>query len=160
MLIAYNHREIICFQHTIFGSYALSIERETIVADLQEIMGRVIRRERQDRQLTIKELGDKAGLSEIYVGEIERGQKYPSSKVLESLAAALDLDIADLLEFMAEEIRGERLPQTSAIGFVLPAAPGQPHRITVRKIVNMLPEGEVESIADFSAFLLSKHLNQ
>ena len=49
------------------------------MADLQEIIGRVIRRERQDRQLTIKELGDKAGLSEIYVGEIERGQKYPSS---------------------------------------------------------------------------------
>ena len=64
------------------------------MSDLQEIVGRVIRRERQDRQLTIKELGEKAGLSEIYVGEIERGQKYPSSKVLESLAAALELDIA------------------------------------------------------------------
>ena len=35
------------------------------MADLQEIIGRVIRRERQDRQMTIKELGDKAGLSEI-----------------------------------------------------------------------------------------------
>ena len=91
------------------------------MADLQEIMGRVIRRERQDRQLTIKELGDKAGLSEIYVGEIERGQKYPSSKVLESLARALDLDIADLLELMAEEIRFERQPETvNAIGFTLP----------------------------------------
>ena len=82
------------------------------MADLQEIIGRVIRRERQDRQLTIKELGDKAGLSEIYVGEIERGQKYPSSKVLESLARALDLDMADLLELMAEEIRFERQPET------------------------------------------------
>ncbi|MFL5704517.1 MAG: helix-turn-helix domain-containing protein, partial [Ktedonobacteraceae bacterium] len=50
--------------------------------DLQEVIGRVIRRERQDRHLTIKELGDMAGLSEIYVGEIERGQKYPSAKVL------------------------------------------------------------------------------
>lgn len=129
------------------------------MADLQEIMGRVIRRERQDRQLTIKELGEKAGLSEIYIGEIERGQKYPSSKVLESISVALDLDIADLLELMAEEIRNERMPQaTSAIGFVLPSAPGQPHRITVKKIVNMLPEGEVESVANFSAFLLSKHL--
>ncbi len=136
------------------------------MADLQEIMGRVIRRERQDHQLTIKELGDKAGLSEIYVGEIERGQKYPSrgqkypsSKVLESIAQALDLDMADLLELMAEEIRNERMPQTAnGIGFVLPATPGQPHRITVKKIVNMLPEGEVESVANFSAFLLSKHL--
>ena len=127
------------------------------MADLQEIIGRVIRRERQDRQLTIKELGDKAGLSEIYVGEIERGQKYPSSKVLESLARALDLDIADLLELMAEEIRFERQPETvNAIGFTLPSTPGQPRRLVVKKIVNMLNEGDVESVADFSAFLLSK----
>ena len=129
------------------------------MADLQEIIGRVIRRERQDQHLTIKELGDKAGLSEIYVGEIERGQKYPSAKVLESLASALKLDVADLLEFMAEEIRSEREPQmTNAIGFVLPATPGQPRRLAVKKIVNMLDEGDVESVADFSAFLLSKHM--
>jgi transcriptional regulator with XRE-family HTH domain len=131
-----------------------------LMADLQEILGRVIRRERQDRQLTIKELGDKAILSEIYVGEIERGQKYPSSKVLESLAQALDLDLADLLEFMAEEIRFERQPETvNAIGFTLPSTSGQPRRLVVKKIVNMLDEGEVESVANFSAFLLSKHLD-
>lgn len=129
------------------------------MADLQEIIGRVIRRERQERHLTIKELGDKAGLSEIYVGEIERGQKYPSAKVLESLASALELDVADLLEFMAEEIRSEREPQTTnAIGFILPATSGQPRRLAVKKIVSMLDEGDVESVADFSAFLLSKHL--
>lgn len=129
------------------------------MTDLQEIIGRVIRRERQDRQLTIKELGEKAGLSEIYVGEIERGQKYPSAKVLESIASALDLDLADLLELMADEIRGERQPETvEAIGFTLPSTPGQPRRLVVKKIVNMLNEGDVESIADFSAFLLSKHL--
>ena len=128
--------------------------------NLEEIIGRVIRRERQDRQLTIKELGDKAGLSEIYVGEIERGQKYPSSKVLESLARALDLDIADLLEFMAEEIRFERQPETvNTIGFTIPSTPGQPRRLVVKKIVNMLNEGDVESVANFSAFLLSKQQN-
>ena len=128
------------------------------MADLQEILGRIIRRERQGRDLTIKELGDKAGLSEIYVGEIERGQKYPSAKVLESLANALELDVADLLEFMAEEIRREREPQmTQAIGFIIPTAPGQPSRLAVKKIVNMLDEGDVESVANFSAFLLSRH---
>src|SRR2546427_13259689 len=125
--------------------------------DLQQILGRVIRRERQYLHLTIKELGDKAGLSEIYVGEIERGQKYPSSKVLESLAQGLELDIADLLELMAEEIRFERQPETAnAIGFTLPSTPGQPRRLVVKKIVNMLDEGDVESVANFSAFLLSK----
>ena len=124
---------------------------------LEEIIGRVVRRERQDRQMTIKELGEKAGLSEIYVGEIERGQKYPSSKVLESLANALEIDMADLLELMAVEIRFERQPEpANAIGFVLPSTPGQPRRLVVKKIVNMLDEGDVESLANFSAFLLSK----
>ncbi len=131
---------------------------ESRAIDLQEIMGRVIRRERQDRRMTIKDLGEKAGLSEIYVGEIERGQKYPSAKVLESLATALGLGIADLLELVAEEIRREREPQvTSAIGFTLPI-PGQARRLTVKKIVNMLDEGDIESVANFSAFLLSKHI--
>ena len=129
------------------------------MADLQEILGRVIRQERQYRQLTIKELGEKAGLSEIYVGEIERGQKYPSAKVQESIASALELDLAELLELMAEEIRRERDPQmTRAIGFALPATPGQPRRIVIKNIINMLDEGAVESVADFSAFLLSKRL--
>jgi len=130
------------------------------MAELEEIIGKVIRRERQDRRLTIKELGDKAGLSEIYVGEIERGQKYPSSNVLESLARALELDIADLLELMAEQIRFERQPEpVNSIGFILPSTPGQPRRLVVKKIVNMLNEGDVESVANFSEFLLSKQLD-
>src|SRR5260370_26492476 len=129
------------------------------MTDLQEIIGRVIRRERQERHLTIKDLGDKAGLSEIYVGEIERGHKYPSAKVLESVANALDLDIADLLELMAEEIRYERQPHTTnAIDFTITLTPGQPRRLVIKKMVNMLDEGDVESVADFNAFLLSKHL--
>jgi transcriptional regulator with XRE-family HTH domain len=131
-------------------------------ADLQEILGKVIRQERQNRRMTIKDLGDKAGLSEIYVGEVERGQKYPSAKVLESIANALDLDLAEFFELIAEEIRYQRQPQlqmTSAIGFTLPSTSGQPRRLVVKRIVNMLDEGDVESIADFSAFLLSKRLS-
>jgi transcriptional regulator with XRE-family HTH domain len=129
------------------------------MTDLQEIIGRVIRRERQERHMTIKELGDKAGLSEIYVGEIERGQKYPSAKVLESLAQALDMDIAELLELFAEEIRQERMPEpTRAIGFTLPTTASQPRRMVVKRIVNLLEEGDVDSVADFSAFLLSRHM--
>lgn len=122
--------------------------------DLQEIMGRVIRRERKDRQMTMKELGEKAGLSEIYIGEIERGQKYPSSNVLESLAEALDLDIADLLQLVAEEIRFEREPQqVNAIGFTV----GQPRRQVMRQMVNMLGDQELDTVTSFSAFLLSQN---
>ncbi|GHO85009.1 helix-turn-helix domain-containing protein [Dictyobacter formicarum] len=129
------------------------------MADLQETLGRVVRQERQYRNLTIKELGEKAGLSEIYVGEIERGQKYPSAKVLESLARALGLDIAELLELMAEAIRSEREPEyTRVIGFTVPTTSGQPRRTVIKRIVNLLDEGEIESVTNFGAFLLSRHL--
>jgi transcriptional regulator with XRE-family HTH domain len=128
------------------------------MADLQETLGKVIRQERQAHQLTIKELGDKAGLSEIYVGEIERGQKYPSAKVLESLAKALEIEMAEFFELMAEELRAEQEPQiTNVIGFI-PSTKTQPRRTAVKRIVNMLDEGDVESVANFSAFLLSQHL--
>jgi transcriptional regulator with XRE-family HTH domain len=131
------------------------------MADLQEIMGRVVRRERQDRRLTLKDLADKANLSLVYVGEIERGQKYPSASVLEKLAEALELGVADLLEMVAEEIRAERQPEmTSAIGFALPEQPGQPRRVVVKRIVNMLDEVEVASVADFSAFLLNRRVRE
>src|SRR5215475_2236125 len=127
------------------------------MANLQEMMGRVIRRERQDRRLTLKEIADKANLSVVYVGEVERGQKYPSATVLEKLAEALDLTVADLLELVAEEIRAERQPATAnPIGFLLPEQPGQARRVVVKRIVNMLDEGEVTSVADFSAFLLAR----
>src|SRR5689334_873095 len=106
MLIAYTYRYKTCYQHSRSNNNAQSIGEGSMAEsiDLQEIIGRVVRQARQDRHLTIKELGEKAGLSEIYVGEIERGQKYPSAKVLESLASALQLDLAELLEMMAEEI--------------------------------------------------------
>jgi len=130
------------------------------MTDLQEILGRVIRQERQNRDLTMKELGEQAGLSEIYIGEIERGQKYPSAKVLESLARALDVDLAELFELMAGEIRKEREPQiTQVIGFTYNR--GKTRRSTQR-IVNMLGgynnvESE-EDLLDFSTFLLSRQL--
>jgi transcriptional regulator with XRE-family HTH domain len=129
------------------------------MANLQEVIGIVIRQERQDRRLTIKELGEKAGISEIYMGEIERGQKYPSANVLESLARALELSLAEMLELMAEELRKEQEPQlTTVIGFTMPNRPEQGRRTVVKHIVNMLDDRDVESVASFSAFLLSKHL--
>ncbi|HEU5367380.1 MAG TPA: hypothetical protein VFU69_02905 [Ktedonobacterales bacterium] len=59
---------------------------------------------------------------------------------------------------MAEEIRAEQQPaMTSAIGFALPDQPGQARRVVVKRIVNMLDEGAVASVADFSVFLLNRH---
>jgi transcriptional regulator with XRE-family HTH domain len=125
------------------------------MADLQETVGQVIRRERKERHLTLKELADRAALSEVYLGEVERGKKYPSSTVLERLALSLDIPLPDLLEMVADELRGpQEAPLASAIGFLQPeeAAP----RISIRRIVNMLQPEEVNTIADLGAFFLSR----
>jgi transcriptional regulator with XRE-family HTH domain len=80
------------------------------MADLQETMGTSIRRARRERRLTLRELADRSALSLVYLGEIERGKKYPSARVLEELARALDMDISDLLDLVAQELRATVAP--------------------------------------------------
>ncbi len=77
------------------------------VADLQEAVGAVIRRERQERGLTIRELAERAIVSPVYLGEIERGQKYPSALVVERVADALDLDVPELIDLVVSDLRVE-----------------------------------------------------
>ena len=112
------------------------------MADLQETIGTVIRHMRQEGGLTLKELADRAILSVVYLGEIERGKKYPSALVLERLASALDLTVPDLLERVADELRGVAQPQmlaAPAIGFALPAGTGKP-------LTRTTPTGQVLSM--------------
>jgi transcriptional regulator with XRE-family HTH domain len=128
------------------------------MADLQETMGAVIRRARQERSLTLKGLAEQAGLSVVYLGEIERGQKYPSAAMLERLAAALDLSLSDMLELVADELRADAQPlSTEAIGFALPTRGDVTPRVTIKRIVQMLEPQEVTTMAELGAFFLARH---
>jgi transcriptional regulator with XRE-family HTH domain len=75
------------------------------MSDLQTTVGQVIRRLRREQGLRRHELADRAAVSEVYLGEIERGEKYPSARVLEQIATALDHEPADLLEAIAADLR-------------------------------------------------------
>ncbi|HEX8731530.1 MAG TPA: helix-turn-helix transcriptional regulator [Ktedonobacterales bacterium] len=89
--------------------------------DLQTAVGAVIRRERHERGLTLKELATRAIISVVYLGEIERGKKYPSPVTLERLAEALDLTTPDLLERIAYTLRAVEQPvEARSIGFLTP----------------------------------------
>jgi transcriptional regulator with XRE-family HTH domain len=128
------------------------------VADLQETMGAVVRRARQERSLTLKALAEQAGLSVVYLGEIERGKKYPSAAMLERLAAALDLSLSDMLELVADELRADAQPlSTEAIGFALPTRGDVTPRVTIKRIVQMLEPQEVTTMAELGAFFLARH---
>lgn len=125
--------------------------------DLQQTMGGMIRRVRQERSLTLKALAGKAGLSVVYLGEIERGKKYPSASVLERLATALGLDLADMLELVADDLRAASAsPPVDAIGFALPTRGAVTPRVTVKRIVGLLGPDEVATMAELGAFFLSR----
>lgn len=114
-----------------------------MAADLQETVGTVIRRERSARHLTMKELAERSIISVVYLGEIERGKKYPSPVVLERLAEALEMDVSDLLWLVAEELRAAQQPQMlKAIGFTTARTPTNSAAGGGSRIVNMLDSGE------------------
>ena len=52
---------------------------------------------RKWRGLKQVELAERAGLNQAYVSELEAGKKTPSLEALQSLAAALDLDVGLLI---------------------------------------------------------------
>ena len=58
--------------------------------------GAVIRRYREWKRLSRRELAERAGMSHVYVGEIERGQKDASSHTLCLIADALDVPLGEL----------------------------------------------------------------
>jgi transcriptional regulator with XRE-family HTH domain len=127
------------------------------MVDIQEMIGVVIRRERRERHLTMKELAARAVLSEVYLSEIERGIKYPSALVLERLAEALGLETADLLEFVAESLREAARPTvTRAIGFSVPDRGETPPRVAVKRLAQALDTEEVTMMAELGAFFMSR----
>ena len=57
------------------------------------IIGDRIRRERKRQLLTIEQLAEKAGISDNFLGKIERGEGVPSLHTIDSIACALNVSI-------------------------------------------------------------------
>lgn len=61
------------------------------------ILGEVLRAERLDRGLTLRQVSASARVSPGYISEVERGTKEASSELLSSLCSALDLPLSRVL---------------------------------------------------------------
>ncbi len=72
--------------------------------DLLSAIGETLRAERTERGLTLKKVAEGAHVSVSYLAEIERGEKDPSSRVLESIARGLDVELSDLLVRIASAL--------------------------------------------------------
>jgi transcriptional regulator with XRE-family HTH domain len=75
----------------------LEISPDRHTGDLLSTIGETLRAERNERGLTLKQVAEGAHVSVSYLAEIERGEKDPSSRVLESIAVGLDIEVSDLL---------------------------------------------------------------
>jgi hypothetical protein len=64
---------------------------------LKFVLSLKIRRLRQKKGLSLKELAEKSGLSHSYLNEIEKGKKYPKVEKLLGLAQALEISIDELV---------------------------------------------------------------
>src|ERR1700756_3237823 len=71
----------------------------------REVLGRRLRVLRTDRDETLVQTAERAGISPQYLSEVERGRKEPSSEMIAALAGALDLTVAELMADTAEDLR-------------------------------------------------------
>ena len=71
----------------------------------REVLGSRLRALRTDRDETLAQTAERAGISPQYLSEVERGRKEPSSEMIAALAGALDISVADLMADTAEDLR-------------------------------------------------------
>jgi DNA-binding XRE family transcriptional regulator len=71
----------------------------------REVLGSRLRGLRGERDETLAQTAERAGISPQYLSEVERGRKEPSSEMIAALAGALDITVADLMAGAAQELR-------------------------------------------------------
>ncbi len=71
---------------------------------LRRTLGEVLRRHRSAQHRTLRDVSDAARVSLGYLSEVERGQKEPSSELLASICAALDVPLSTVLREASDEI--------------------------------------------------------
>src|ERR1700728_14826 len=71
----------------------------------REVLGSRLRALRADRDETLAQTADRAGISPQYLSEIERGRKEPSSEMIAALAGALGTTLAELTFAVTEDLR-------------------------------------------------------
>jgi transcriptional regulator with XRE-family HTH domain len=68
------------------------------VTDIRVRFGKALRACRTSQRLTQEELAERSGLSQKFIGEIERGLGNPTIETVSQIAGALTVSIGDLFE--------------------------------------------------------------
>jgi transcriptional regulator with XRE-family HTH domain len=74
-------------------------------------LGKIIKQQRITTPLTLQELAKESGVSSSHLGRIERGERFPSARILRKIAKPLGFDEDELFT-----LAGFLSPQTSSVG--------------------------------------------
>ena len=75
----------------------------------QALFGNRIRSIREAANLSRETAAERAGTGANYLGEVERGEKFPTLEMIERIAAALEVSPSSFFEYEAEEIDNQIL---------------------------------------------------
>ena len=70
----------------------------------RRLLGDVLRSERMQRGMTLREVSAEARVSLGYISEIERGQKEASSELLNAVCGALDVPLSLVLRQVSDKV--------------------------------------------------------
>jgi transcriptional regulator with XRE-family HTH domain len=73
-------------------------------------LGRILKQQRITAPLTLQELAAESGVSSSHLGRIERGERFPSARILRKIAKPLGFDEDELFT-----LAGFLSPQTSGV---------------------------------------------
>ncbi|OAN42738.1 helix-turn-helix domain-containing protein [Microbacterium sp. H83] len=79
----------------------------------RHLLGDQLRRRRHDRDETLTETAERAGVSPQYLSEVERGLKEPSSEMIAAIAGALESSLIELTSAVADDLRGTAAPASA-----------------------------------------------
>lgn len=101
-----------------------------------------IRRLREAKGLSLRDLARDTGVSAPMLSQVERGETSPTLQIAAKIASGLDLTLSQLLRLDEEPrvavVRKTARRKTKRVGHsfeeLTPAIPGQPHSVTVHKL--------------------------
>jgi len=68
----------------------------TYMTTMDNNLGKIIKQQRIAAELTLKELSAVSGISSSYLGRVERGERFPSARVLRKIAKPLGFEEGEL----------------------------------------------------------------